>query len=156
WPASQVRCPSGPRWASLRVARSRASARICPCAEYSATIPHIVLPLSWPASRCRAVTFATSDLGLAAIDEQLDAGDVTAVVRGEEHGGIRHLVRRADPAHRHAGDEARLELVALLPRRPALLEDGRLDRAGADDVDANPAVPEVGGPAARERTHRGL
>jgi hypothetical protein len=27
------------------------------------------------------------DLGLAAIDEQLDPGDVAAVVRGEEHGG---------------------------------------------------------------------
>src|SRR5262249_54753348 len=38
------------------------------------------------------------DLGHAAIDEQLDAGDVAAVVRGEEQGGLRHLVRRAHPA----------------------------------------------------------
>src|SRR5262249_12774665 len=38
------------------------------------------------------------DLGHAAIDEQFDAGDVAAVVGGEEHGGVRHLVRRAHPA----------------------------------------------------------
>src|SRR5258708_1613235 len=44
------------------------------------------------------------DLGHAAINEQLDAGDVTAVVRGEEHGGVRHLVRRAHPAHRRGSE----------------------------------------------------
>ena len=43
---SQVRCPSGPRWASRRVARSRASARIGSRAEYIATMTHMLLLLS--------------------------------------------------------------------------------------------------------------
>jgi len=58
------------------------------------------------------------NLGHAAIDEQLDACDVAAVVRGEEHGGVRHLVRRAHPAQRYGGDDVRLHLVDLLPRPP--------------------------------------
>ena len=51
--ASHVRCPSGPRWSSRSVARSRASAGIGPRAEYIATIPHMPYPLSRPGSRCR-------------------------------------------------------------------------------------------------------
>ena len=59
-------------------------------------------------------------LGHATIDEELDPGDVAAVVRGEEHGCVRHLVRRAHPAHRRGGNGCRLELVALIPRPPPL------------------------------------
>src|SRR6516164_3030752 len=93
------------------------------------------------------------DLGHAAIDEQLDAGDVAAVVRGEEHGGFRHLVRPAHPAQRHGSGEAHLELIDSLLRQTGLVEDGRFGVSGADGVDADLAVPQVGGPAARERPH---
>jgi hypothetical protein len=71
--------------------------------------------------RCRHIylfEFTFLNLGHAAIDEQLDACDVAAVVRGEEHGGVRHLVRRAHPAQRYGGDDVRLHLVDLLPRPP--------------------------------------
>jgi len=77
------------------------------------------------------VEFSFLNLGQAAIDEQLDAGNVAAVVRGEKHGGIRDLVRRAHPAHRHGGHDVRLELVELLPRPPGDVDPGRLNRARA-------------------------
>jgi hypothetical protein len=44
--ASHVRCPSGPRWVSRRVARTKAPARIGSRAEYIATIPHMLCLLS--------------------------------------------------------------------------------------------------------------
>src|SRR5262245_52671223 len=96
------------------------------------------------------------DLGHAAIDEQLDPGDETAVVTGEEQGGVRHLVRRAHPAQRHGGDDVRLHLVDLLPRPPGLVEARRFSRAGDDGVYADLAVPQLRRPAARERPHGGL
>src|SRR5262249_25312554 len=96
------------------------------------------------------------DLGHAAIDEQLDAGDVAAVVGGEEQGSVRHLVWRAHPAQWHGGDDARLHLVDLLPRPPGLAEARRFSRAGADGVHADLAVPQLRRPAARERPHGGL
>src|SRR5262249_11939527 len=89
------------------------------------------------------------DLGRTAINAQLDPGDVAAVIGGEEHDGVRQLVRRANPAHRHGGH-------GLLPRHPALLEHGGFDRPGADGVDADLAVPQLGGPTARKRPHGGL
>src|SRR5262249_53753049 len=96
------------------------------------------------------------DLGQAAIDEQLDAGDVAAVVTGEEHCGFRHLVRRAHPAHRHGGHDVRLELVELLPRPPGDVDPRRFNRAGANGVHADLVVPQVHGPTACERPHSGL
>src|SRR5262245_49479373 len=96
------------------------------------------------------------DLGHAAVDEQLDPGDETAVVGGEEQGGLRHLIRRAHPAQRHGGDDVRLHLVDLLPRPPGFVEAWRFGRAGADGVHADLAVPQLRRPAARERPHGGL
>src|SRR5215471_6087065 len=96
------------------------------------------------------------DLGHAAIDEQLDPGDETAVVGGEEQGGVRHLVRRAHPAQRHGGDDVRRELVELLPRPPGDVDPRRFNRARANGVHADLVVPQVHGPTARERPHSGL
>src|SRR5262249_45554629 len=93
------------------------------------------------------------DLGHAAINEQLDPRDVAAVVGREEHGGFRHLVRPAHPAHRHGGYETHLELIDSLLRQAGLVEDGRFGVSGTDNVDADLAVLEIGGPAARERPH---
>src|SRR5262245_18433116 len=81
------------------------------------------------------------DLGQAAIDEQLDPCYVAAVVRGEEHGGIRDLVRRAHPAHRHGGHDVRLELVELLRRPSGDVDPRRFNRARANGVHADLVVP---------------
>jgi len=62
------------------------------------------------------------DLGQAAIDEYLYAGDVAAVVGGEEHGGVRHLVR---PAIRPIGTAAAKLTLSPSTRscvRPVLLK----------------------------------
>jgi len=113
-----------------------------------------MMPCEYAVSGFLEFTFL--NLGQAAIDEQLDAGNVAAVVRGEKHGGIRDLVRRAHPAHRHGGHDVRLELVELLPRPPGDVDPRRFNRARANGVHADLVVPQVHRPTARERPHSGL
>src|SRR2546422_394410 len=96
------------------------------------------------------------DLGHAAVDEQLDAGDVAAVIGRQEERGLRDLVGAAHPPHRNRGHDILLELLDLRLAQPQAIEARRLDRTRADRVDADPAPLEIDGPAARERAHRRL
>src|SRR3989441_3468835 len=97
-----------------------------------------------------------SDLGHAAVDEQLDAGDVAAVVRRQEQRGLRDLVRVAHPTQRNRPDHVLLELLDLLLAQPQAVEARRVDRTRADRVDADLAGLEIDRPAPRERPHRRL
>src|SRR5262249_41936670 len=54
-----------------------------------------------PAPPPRAAKEVGSDLGHPAVDEQLDARDVAAVVGGEEQGDVRDLLGGAHPPQRH-------------------------------------------------------
>lgn len=73
-------------------------------------------------------TSETFWLGLrhAAVDEELDPGDVAAVVRGEKHYRLRDLFRLPQPAQRHCGRQALLGVV------PEATQARRVDRPGAD------------------------
>src|SRR3954466_11114850 len=100
---------------------------------------------------------ALSDLREAAVDEELDAGHVAALVRSEERDDLGDLVGGARAAggdlRQHALDEfVHLLLVELESDRVS----GRGDDAGADRVDADAPRAQVVGPAARERADRGL
>src|SRR3984957_70533 len=77
-----------------------------------------------------------SDLGLAAVDEELGAGHEARIVRGKESDRLGDFIRVADPADRDLGRH--------IVEEPLLLGGGRTgqpDKAwgvhgtGADDVD---------------------
>ena len=75
-----------------------------------------------------------SDLRHAAVDKELDAGDVAAVIRGEEDDRLGDRIRRANAAQGRAGCGLRLELLDLGVAQAQLgLVAGRDDRARADD-----------------------
>src|SRR6218665_1227240 len=95
------------------------------------------------------------DLRDAAVDEQLDAGDVAAVVRGQERDGAGDFVRRSSTLQGNAGG-ALLELLDLLLVEAQLGVAPGGDEAGADGVDADAAALEIHRPRAGERAHRGL
>src|SRR5258708_11365091 len=98
-----------------------------------------------------------SDLCLAAIDEEFGAGDVARVGRCEEDGGTRDLIWIADTPERHRGShivEQALLLRSVGTRQ--IDKAGRLDRAWADDVHANPTGFQVESPAPGEVAHPGL
>ena len=93
------------------------------------------------------------DLCPTPIDEQFDAGDITAVIRREEQHGFRDFVRTSHSTHRHAGYEARLYLLDLFLSLYRAIEDQRIDRARADRVDSDLAVFQVDRPGASERSY---
>ena len=64
------------------------------------------------------------DLGDAAVDEKLDAGDEAAVVGGEEHGGLGDLLGRADAAERDLAASPSSSLLASWSAASSSLEDG--------------------------------
>src|SRR4051812_43253041 len=78
--------------------------------------------------------------GEATVDDEVRAGDVRGIVRGEEGEGGRHVGGVAEPADRHDGE------ALLAPALHLLLADEvdgllRVRRPGADRVDAD-AVPD--------------
>ena len=74
----------------------------------------------------------------------------------EECGGFRDFVRASHSAHRHAGYEARLYLLALFLSLYRGTEDGCVDRTRADGVDSDLALLQINCPCASERPHCGL
>src|ERR1700682_3942654 len=97
-----------------------------------------------------------SDLRHAAVDEELGAGDVAAVVRRKEEDGLRNLVGASHAAHGHGPDDVRLELLELRRGQPEVVVAGRVDGTGADDIDTDFSALQVDGPAAREGPDGGL
>jgi hypothetical protein len=80
-------------------------------------------------------------LSHAAVDEQLDAGDIAAVIRRKEYHRLGDLIGRACAAQRRGRGGLRLDLFDLLVAQTQRVRvTGRDDRARADDVDADLAV----------------
>lgn len=91
-----------------------------------------------------------------AIDEEFGAGDEAAVVGGEKEDGGGKLIRRADSAQRNKGSNICFELGELLFCWGKIMQAGRIDGAGADDIDANFSRLEVERPTAGKRADGGL
>ncbi|EGE60039.1 hypothetical protein RHECNPAF_1740050 [Rhizobium etli CNPAF512] len=115
-------------------------------------------------STCPALTASggAEDLGAgrrarhAAVDGDLDAGDIGCVIGGEIERGLGDFVGFAHaPERAHAADaglERRHRVFGLGHRRP----DRRLRAAGRHLVDADAARRKLGGHIARHRPDRGL
>ena len=79
------------------------------------------------------------DLPLTAVDEEFNAGDVTAFVRGEERDGFGDLIRGSRSAQRNGRRDGLDVVVQLLFRHPkAGVIARRRNDARTDRVDANP------------------
>src|SRR5262245_65570007 len=87
----------------------------------------------------------TSDLGDAAVDEQLDPGDEAGVAGREKERRGRDLLRPADGAARDHGDERLLRVIG------EGLEDHGGDRTRTEEVHAALGGLYVGGIAREER-----
>jgi hypothetical protein len=92
-----------------------------------------------------------SDLRGAAVDEQLNPGDVGAVVGSEEHRRFAKIIRRGEPAERNRCNHRRFFLICHKMR-----EAGCIGVSGAQYVYADVAPLEVDYPGAGERAYRGL
>src|ERR1700756_4853775 len=92
-----------------------------------------------------------SDLNRTTVDEELYAGDVGAVVGGEEYRRLGQIVRRTDPAERNGGDDRGLLLI-----RHEMGKAGGRRVPGAEHVDADVAALEVDDPGTGKGAHRGL
>ena len=79
-------------------------------------------------------------LGQAAVDEQLDSGDVTAVIGCEKHDGFGDFIRRAEPTERRHGgnhflrcspasDEANSPFKPGVSIKPGLIAFTRMRRS---------------------------
>src|SRR5216683_6288724 len=97
-----------------------------------------------------------SDRGHAAIDREVHACDEACFVRSEEQGGRCDLVRTAEPPERDGCGELGAGLVGPFLGRRLLLEDRRVDRAGADRIDPDATVLQLGRPRADEGADRRL
>src|SRR3954454_18542365 len=86
--------------------------------------------------------------GEAAVYEKAAGGDEGGVVAGEEEGGFGDLLGFAETAHRDV-DEALGGAFGVLGEE--LLEEGGIDRAGAEGVDADAAAGELDAELAGER-----
>src|ERR1700720_4984149 len=94
------------------------------------------------------------DLSLSAVDEELGAGDEACVGGSEEDGGASNLPRITNTPER--GRRGQVVEQALLLRgigAGKVDEARRLDRARADDVDADAAKLEIKCPAACKVAH---
>src|SRR5579863_8656736 len=96
-----------------------------------------------------------------AIDEMGLAGDVACFVAGEKQRERRDFLRRAEPAHRLAGDEILPHRVVRFPGllrrcRNAVFKRRRLDRTRTNRVAANALSDEVGRDRLGQPDHGGL
>src|ERR1700740_991164 len=76
---------------------------------------------------------AESDSGVTAIDQEIAAGDKARRVAREKHGGLRKLVRLAEPLGQMLGAESlirRLKRV-IAQQRPPCLDRARRQRVAA-------------------------
>src|SRR5262245_44966899 len=78
--------------------------------------------------------------GEAAVDEEGRGGDVGAVVARQEERALGDLAGLGEAAHGEV-DEASRRLLRIL--REQLLEQGGVDGAGAEGVDADAPLPEL-------------
>ena len=89
---------------------------------------------------------------MAAIDEEFDGVDVTAVVGSEEDHGFSDFIEFTDPAGWNSADGAIGELLDLfVGEAERVFVTGRWNRAGADGIDADLAVLQINQPRAKER-----
>src|ERR1700683_4730496 len=96
-------------------------------------------------------------LSQAAIDEQLDAGYVAAVVGGQEQDGFRDFIRRAGTAQGNIAYRAIYKLIDLFLRHPKRgVVARRRDDARTDCIHPDLALLEVYRPGARKRADRRL
>ena len=86
-----------------------------------------------------------SDLSGTAVDEQLNTGDVGAVVGSEEHSSLAEIIGGAAPAERN-----RLNDGGFLLIRHKMREAGCIGVSGAQHVDTDVAPLEVDDPGASE------
>src|SRR5437763_10546415 len=89
----------------------------------------------------------------AAVDEERRRGHVARLVAREEQRRARDLLGAREAAHRHVHEAAR-GLLGIL--RVQLFEQRRVDRTGAERVDAHAAASEIDAELARERQHAAL
>jgi hypothetical protein len=82
-------------------------------------------------------------LGLAAIDEQLDAVDERGIFGSKEENGFRDLFRLADTAGGNQACEIVLCGLGALAIAEQFVEAGRIRDAGADRIDADMAILQV-------------
>jgi len=86
-----------------------------------------------------------------AVDEQLDTGDVGAVVGSEEHRRFPQIIRRADAAEWNGSNDRGFFFL-----RHEMGKAWRIGVSGAQHVDADVAPLEVDDPGTGERAYRGL
>src|SRR5258708_35677791 len=91
------------------------------------------------------------DLCHSAIDGQVDAGDVAAVVGSEEQRGFGDFLTAAHAPQRHLAGDCLLESIDLFLTHSRLAEDRRIDGPGDYGIDAEPAFFEVGVATSRQR-----
>src|ERR1700675_1986520 len=98
-----------------------------------------------------------SDLGLAAVDEELGAGHEARIIRGEESDRLGDLVGVTDAADRDLGRHVVQQPLLLSGVRTSQPNKARgLHGTRADNVDANAALLEVERPTPRQIARRGL
>src|SRR6266481_3742287 len=90
------------------------------------------------------------------IDKEFNSGDKAAVVGSQEYRRFGDFIRSAQPPHRNGGNHGRLELLGFFCILAQGIDSGRIDWAGADGVDPDLAVFQIGGPRTRKRTHSSL
>src|SRR3954468_4165950 len=78
--------------------------------------------------------------GYAAVDEERRRRDEARLVRGEEEHGVGHLLRLGEAAHRNVHEPTCRALLVLGEELP---EQRRVDRPGAQRVDANSLAGEL-------------
>jgi hypothetical protein len=93
---------------------------------------------------------AVSNCAHAAIDREVHACDEASLVRSEEQGGRRDLLRPAEPPERDFRCILSLELGDHLLGRRDLLENRRVDRARADRIDPDGTILQLRRPRADE------
>jgi hypothetical protein len=94
--------------------------------------------------------------GHAAIDWKIHSGDEARFVRGQEQGGCGDFLRTTEPPERNGCRESGARLIGPFLGRRLLLEDRRVDWAGADCVDPDPTILQLGRPSTDERTDGSL
>src|SRR5580658_4693319 len=96
-------------------------------------------------------------LSQAAIDEQLDASYVAAVVGGQEQDGLRDFIRGARTAQGNIDKRALYILIDFLLRHPKRsVVARRRDDARTDCIDSDLSLLKIYGPGARKRADRSL
>jgi hypothetical protein len=94
---------------------------------------------------------ARSNLGRAAVHEELDPIDEAALVRGEEKDGGGDFLRRAGTPERRGSRGLGFELLDLLVGESQLaLVPRRHYGARSHDVNADISIPEIHGPGPRK------